>query len=709
MKCARREVLLGKPRGLHLWIGELRVVLSPRMEKLTSHCVLVVDKSGSMRTGDVVVDGSDVPLSRNNALFDNLLEVLIPDQEANGGDGGGDVYSLILFNDVPQVVFKHACIEEAKEKLVESKNIKCRDGGKYIPALDALEEVLNDALSMSAGCTTILFLSDGTPSDVTPKGKGTVEEKVADLVRSRLDKAVGPCIVSARANKSVLHFHAIGFGPETEFLCLSKMAKAISLQGGERNRSVTGQFHTSALAKTDLTQSMTKFSSSIVESRLFSQTIGANRRVRDVRMLKNHAFDEANFVEHDVQVYSVDDKQVPDPNNPSALKATNQVYKVMIADTAFGRGGERNAFYFKFLQGTMANMRCVAKEDKHLPDAESGEDGERQFHLAKIVAQKKGSVLAAEFSKEIKSLGFSETSYSVSFPVCHMCKTKDNRLYHVEQYFPGTFTKWNSNNGYVKSKPKSSTFLKPTKLVTLAEGDESDEEELLKDLAASAEDYAFDDFDVPQAFSHWSAEKSEAHVGVSFVLCDLQGFLDVTDIKLRKFTFIDPVIHSQVANTYAKTDHGLKGRDNFFRSHRCNGLCRLLKLTEVKVAPTADAAAAGDTEQTTQPWTTSVNTAPDTNEKNMSVPSVPTSLIPINKTKHLADRQKQREIPTKLLQRAKKHGVATPARDGLVKHVFDGIAYIENPNDNVGVTGYAVGVPDDFTEVQSKKSKSKRK
>jgi hypothetical protein len=71
------------------------------------------------------------------------------------------------------------------------------------------------------------------------------------------------------------------------------------------------------------------------------------------------------------------------------------------------------------------------------------------------------------------------------------------------------------------------------------------------------------------AFSHFTYE----HSGCKLLVCDIQGVAD-------KYT--DPQIHTQDGEGYGNGNLGRKGIVEFFRSHRCNGMCAALKLPQRK-------------------------------------------------------------------------------------------------------------------------------
>ena len=72
-----------------------------------------------------------------------------------------------------------------------------------------------------------------------------------------------------------------------------------------------------------------------------------------------------------------------------------------------------------------------------------------------------------------------------------------------------------------------------------------------------------------QAFSHYTWEKS----GKKLVICDLQG------IKFdHRVVLTDPAIHYTHVLCHGSTNLGKRGIEQFFRVHKCNYVCRAMKL-----------------------------------------------------------------------------------------------------------------------------------
>ncbi|GAB5359294.1 hypothetical protein AAMO2058_000531900 [Amorphochlora amoebiformis] len=112
--------------------------------------------------------------------------------------------------------------------------------------------------------------------------------------------------------------------------------------------------------------------------------------------------------------------------------------------------------------------------------------------------------------------------------VLELIQREGNPIVGVEKFIPGPYRKHNSNYGYV-----------------------SDEER-----------------NTPQAFSHFSWEAS----GHTLLVCDIQGVGDL---------YTDPQIHHISGEGFGKGNLGMAGISKFLQKHRCNAICRYLKLPQL--------------------------------------------------------------------------------------------------------------------------------
>ncbi|KAJ1412268.1 kinase-like domain-containing protein [Ochromonadaceae sp. CCMP2298] len=631
-----------------------------RGKAFESHTILIIDKSGSMRNNDVA-DGSMLS-SRNSALFSCLREMFAKQVEEAGPL---DVYTLVVFRDLPQVVFQYETLDRAKIFTANEESAAPRSHGNYLPVLEALEKLLKEARSKTPS-TTILFMSDGKPSDSTPKGTGDPTSKLTEMIVSRLHKSLQPCTSSAAAGQSVLSLHTLGFGPAADFAVLKGMA---NLPYG------MGTFHLSALDAKALRRTLASFTSSVSESRLASKQIGGPPRpLREVKMLKNFdTFETYVYKEYKALIYDA-------PTNVEDIGWMKRGdFDVLLATHAFAQGGERNAFRFKFASGAKETQSAefVAKENKSI---EGSHEGELDFHRKKLAAQLIAEKMAVEFNSAIRYI----CQYTIVFTPCYLCYIPDAggtgpRYLFVEQYIPGKFVKWNSNSGFVRVSPAKARAPLGGIGAIIEEEDEDEEDgdwdtefRPLRSNRAQKRCEEVEVEDAPQAFSHWSHERSVSITKEELLICDLQGFFDAPS---KRFTLIDPVIHSsgaKDAHKFARTDHGRQGIVNFYASHVCNNLCRGLGLR-----PNAAYVGAKGGSPIRHVVTQSSVT-----------PSIPTSDYVVNKTKHLQDRQTERKIVTKELKTAVKYGTKTPMQNGRVAHKMGDLTYITGKMGDLGITGW---------------------
>ncbi len=128
----------------------------------------------------------------------------------------------------------------------------------------------------------------------------------------------------------------------------------------------------------------------------------------------------------------------------------------------------------------------------------------------------------------------------------------------------------------------------------MIEEEEEEEEELRDESEQSGEEeggwrqqpmseapVAFKFEDIPQAFTHFTFERSRRKM----MVCDLQGALD-TASSPAVFELTDPVIHynssSGRKNVYGRSDGGLQGIHKFFSTHICSELCKAVRKTWIR-------------------------------------------------------------------------------------------------------------------------------
>ncbi len=89
--------------------------------------------------------------------------------------------------------------------------------------------------------------------------------------------------------------------------------------------------------------------------------------------------------------------------------------------------------------------------------------------------------------------------------------------------------------------------------------------------------------DAVHAFSHWTWHVTKKQLLVS----DVQG---LWDSSRKSYTLFDPAIHASAENAvlrFAGTNLGKVGINQFFMTHKCNDICRHLRLERHSAQATA--------------------------------------------------------------------------------------------------------------------------
>ena len=169
-------------------------------------------------------------------------------------------------------------------------------------------------------------------------------------------------------------------------------------------------------------------------------------------------------------------------------------------------------------------------------------------------------------------------------------------------------------------------------------------------------EHAYRQDGIAQTFPHWTYEHTLTTGGSAMMVCDIQGV---------GYEYTDVTVCSK-DRRFGQTDLGEAGFESFFSTHRCNELCVKLGLTPIN--PIGSSSTAGPSRSTA------------------------TSAIEIIRTNHLRQRKRQREIETREMQAAVKHGRKEPGNvPGSVKHTHRGVAVVTDAEHRVGITTYPKG------------------
>lgn len=192
--------------------------------------------------------------------------------------------------------------------------------------------------------------------------------------------------------------------------------------------------------------------------------------------------------------------------------------KVVVEPTAFARGTIRSAYFLlEFdpkLEGLIDPMNCVAK-------ASVDPFAERNTYFTDVYTQ----TYSQKFSKAYNNCNPPKKVEIIPSWVLQLVDRPGAPILGVEPFIPGTYRKHNNNRGFVSE----------------------------------------DERNTPQAFSHFTYEIS----GHDILVCDIQGVND---------RYTDPQIHCTDETAFGGGNLGTIGFRKFVETHKCNSICRFLKL-----------------------------------------------------------------------------------------------------------------------------------
>ncbi|PNH12301.1 Eukaryotic elongation factor 2 kinase [Tetrabaena socialis] len=495
----------------------------------TSHVVVVVDCSGSMRKDDV----PGYP-TRTAAVYDCLARNLVEPQLRVGG--GGMEVSLIEMSDGATVLLERSPVDQQLMDFLKRRaKSNARYHGNYLPALDA-------ALGLLAGDATrqtqlfLVFLSDGAPSDhnkmacrhgcvvwqpcegggmaangrpklqTCPAAKRcryAVRQQVQEQCVQRIKK-LGDLLGRDR-----VYIGTVAFGPPSEeYTVLAAMAAALPRNSFQKLGLSAGCLRT---AFTSLTSSLTTMRTDAGGSR-------------------------------------------PGLTLRTDIGKKGQRQKKQRYDLGLG----------EMVAEPFTNSPLVENWQRAYPDKM-----QRGVAHAKLkFGEGEAEELAQLFNRRLQ-LG---PEWQVHFLSCCVYTIKVHKYDRgmtdllVEQELEGKFTKWNNNAGGVTKAASGGKEALRRGMGAIAEEDEEEDE---ADVESSARVGVVEH--VPQCFSHFTYNVTAGKK----LVCDLQGVWNSVD----GFTMTDPVIHhGSGTKRNGATDKGPAGMAAFFSTHVCIALCRRLGL-----------------------------------------------------------------------------------------------------------------------------------
>ncbi|KAL7534191.1 hypothetical protein ACHAXR_005712 [Thalassiosira sp. AJA248-18] len=244
---------------------------------------------------------------------------------------------------------------------------------------------------------------------------------------------------------------------------------------------------------------------------------------------------------------------------PEETFVSRRAIGIAVRENIFGEGRERAVRRVREInsRGKFVGPPLVGKETLFQEDLNPRDV--RAFHKNFCKMQKLAQKYAIIFNDKLLSLPGVDTSKfpTIRFLECWVMmftnQSNERDAVLVEKMIDyEKYTKWNNNYGYVESS--SAHTSNPS--ISIGDG-----------ISISLDD-------IPQAYSHFTFLAS----GRRFLVCDLQGVLD-TNVSPPVFELTDPAIRYKKRTQrvdFGRTDCGEDGIQNFFRSHKCSALCRMV-------------------------------------------------------------------------------------------------------------------------------------
>ena len=516
-----------------------------------THSVIVIDQSGSMRKSDV--KGFK---NRSQAAYGVLALEYVAEQLHQRGEDHGilDAVSVIEMNDSGSIIYHREPLDWILfNKLLDRKaEAKPRSHGNYVQALDAAQYVIRNELRMADEdmesedfpSYALVFLSDGKPSDKDP---------LFMLMQYQILEGLAGDL------KESFSFHAIGLGQSgADFQAMQHLAMTVQACGS------TGTFVYSDLSCITLGDAFSSIATSVTATR--TEKLSANgipkapREEKNVQLRSKYIpSSQRKFKRYasGISRWEYDHAQYRSRNNWPWTKIgfrNSGAVGFDIERDPFGKGAERLAYMFYEIgrDNRRKGKAMVAKETKYVDD---NEDRKIHFHESFCRTQLRANEFAKEFNRAV--------SKSPKLrPVETFLKTPDIQFLEcfvyeyqapdgttcgvlVEDFLKGKFTKYNSNDGYVKK---------------LTGQDRTIELDI-------GEVYMTD---FVQAFSHWVY----IHTDQKLLVWNEEG-------RHPKFELTDPCICSRQKKgrkKYGNTNLGLRSLKKFRMHHKCNGVCEGLGL-----------------------------------------------------------------------------------------------------------------------------------
>eukprot|EP00808_Paulinella_micropora_P024252 g3778.t1 len=434
----------------------------------TSHTVLLIDQSGSMKTCDV-----NNFRHRSDAVYGTLALDLIGKRLDMGSVMPTEAVSIIEMRTEPILVFHRESFTNALYNKLLQRKKECgpRGHGKFLPALEMAAKVIQP--EAGRGCHILFFfLSDGKPSD-HHFDRTLTRESLSNQILSKVKE-----ITSAFGSQ--LEFATVGFGKTVgEFSLLQDMARVAAGEGA------SAQFFHASLSSDKLSATLASLATSLTQTITRSTVTGEETMYlkRDRRKVKKEHFNQnSSTISRSILanpnkwsfyrnvkrlVWVPARKKGEQQFDEVSFVAGSDVIGLAIYNSFFGEGAERLVCYAQELrQGKRdrllpAGSLMAAKESKWAVN----DFKKTGFHVMFCLMQTKASQFATIFNSRMDRiflqgvLGQGSNILMVpwahiEFLHCYVYQTNERSVL-VEPLLDQTrYKKYNSNDGYVENDVK---------------------------------------------------------------------------------------------------------------------------------------------------------------------------------------------------------------------------------------------------------------
>ncbi|CAB1098021.1 unnamed protein product [Ectocarpus sp. CCAP 1310/34] len=443
----------------------------------TSHTVIVVDHSASMGTPDVVDHENRV-----KGCFGMLALNFVAGQLVSKNASSTDVVSVLLMHDSVDVLFER----EPMSRVLYGRfvgmhdKVRPRSHGNFMPSLIMAEQLLREDANQPGTALSLMFLSDGKPSDnatgVLRGNNMATSVAISDRVS-----------LMAATFGDRLSVDTLGFAnPGQNFSVLQSMAKA-ARRGGAK-----GQFSRPELSSAGLASAIASAVSSLTDTKShLSSTLmgatpgarGARRGLSPIRELQKESADCEGVEGWKVYVRGVTRLEYS-PEFSHGIERSRWKPRRLVSPYAdgiairrvpFEEGAEKVVYKMRGICGHKAGEPFVAKFSKRQQghsnqDATHFDESADKAARALAEASKLANLFNAAVQEEVPSIydvyddpnGFvDQRAWGIKFLRCSMYKFTDdsaggnrdsrlNKRILAEKWLnPSAYVKWNGNNGYV--------------------------------------------------------------------------------------------------------------------------------------------------------------------------------------------------------------------------------------------------------------------